>query len=884
MFKFKKVASLIASGVMMGSTVALAAAATFPAPFVGTSGNDVAIIYGTNQQGATDLVAALSIADTLNSRVVGVSATTGTSTSVSGEAISLASGSDYIYLNDELNENVQTLTKDELPTILADGTFTDDDGNDFDYEQTITVDSGATFAFSNSGNDLDDPALLIALPSGTIGATGTKVYTSTITFDEAVNLTASASEGEEMMVLGKRYTVGTATDSDTLILLGGSESTVIEIGETASVTVGEGDDAETFDVTLNGISDATTPSASITVNGETKTFTEGQTKSFASGDVDVFVKTVFRTGDNVGNVEVQVGANKLTLESGDEVKLGADEESVDGTLVTITGTVGAMTVLTVGVAAPDNDGDHMLVGDMMTDPVFGSFNVKFQSIENGPMITNKVDTSTTRGMLSIEKGGNRELLISATDASGNDANSLPFAYQNDSTDDNGERVHLFEGANMTVDDYIVLNSGDNEYFVQLKTLRITSGGATDDDVILRDLFTDTDYKKENANFSGSGQTLSIGGQSFTIVQLNATAISIRSSDFSTNQAIYPYIEVVNGEDHRFAITDKINIGEVAQAAGTSSDETKLYELPSGNIKFEYTNNSAAWTYTINGGTETTGSALEDTYTVGSVDYVFNLSHTSNSSLVVNWVAVETSQSSTGDVEYDAPALLFVEDEDKSESTTSTKNAVLLKSTDTGTYSTVSSPVFTGTSDSSSFDDTDFTGYITNFGTYVLHDSSDDNQDFASLTYPKTPMYANVFFAESDAVITGGDNGGTPGTTVGIPITDSEASSASYAGKNWIVVGGSCVNTVAADLLGVNYPTCGADWTATTNVGAGEYLIQTFEHGTGKVATLVAGFNAGDTTNAATYLRTQTGVDVTAGKKYKGTSSTTATLVTETPTA
>ena len=107
------------------------------------------------------------------------------------------------------------------------------------------------------------------------------------------------------------------------------------------------------------------------------------------------------------------------------------------------------------------------------------------------------------------------------------------------------------------------------------------------------------------------------------------------------------------------------------------------------------------------------------------------------------------------------------------------------------------------------------------------------------------------------------------TAVGVPILDSEASSAST--KNWIVVGGSCVNSVAAELLGVTYPTCGADWTTKTEVGAGEYLIETFAQGTGsKIATLVAGFNAGDTTNAATYLRTQTGdkaIDTTVGKKY-----------------
>ena len=45
---------------------------------------------------------------------------------------------------------------------------------------------------------------------------------------------------------------------------------------------------------------------------------------------------------------------------------------------------------------------------------------------------------------------------------------------------------------------------------------------------------------------------------------------------------------------------------------------------------------------------------------------------------------------------------------------------------------------------------------------------------------------------------------------------------------------------------------------------------------GKIALVVAGYEAADTVNAATYLRNQA---VDTDKEYKGTSSTTATLVT-----
>jgi hypothetical protein len=105
---------------------------------------------------------------------------------------------------------------------------------------------------------------------------------------------------------------------------------------------------------------------------------------------------------------------------------------------------------------------------------------------------------------------------------------------------------------------------------------------------------------------------------------------------------------------------------------------------------------------------------------------------------------------------------------------------------------------------------------------------------------------------------------------------SDAEVASVASNNLIVVGGSCVNSVAAQLLGGAL--CGANFEQATGAGAGSFVIETFSQSSGKVATLVAGYNAADTSNAAKYLTTQA-VDTTVGKKYVGSSATSAQLVT-----
>jgi len=876
MITFKKIASVLSSAAMLTSTVALAAAANYPAPFVQGGTADVALVWGTNAAN-TDVAGVTTITNNLNSYIIGGGSDgSGGGTSIEGKAASLASGSDLLYLNDALNANVQTITKDDLPNVLADGTFTDDDGSKFKYEQTIAVGSGATFAFENSDNDLDDPALLLDLPT----TTNSGIYTLTVTFDKAVNFTNSDSEGEQIVLFGKTYIVGTATDSEALVLLGGSDSTTIKIGETVDIKVGE----ETFNVRLDGITSDN--KATIIINGESKTFTEGQTKSYFGGDVDVFVKTValYSQDSQNGYVEIQLGADKLTFEDGSEVKEGSDDDEIDGTKVSITGGTGAMTKMQITVAAKDNDENHVLVGESFMDPVFGSVKVKFHSVTNGPELNGRNDVSKTRGMLSIEKGGNRELLIKATDASGN-TKTIPFTFQNETKDDNNKAIELWEGGTIAEDEYFILNSGNNQHFMQMTDLTLTAGGASTDDVSFKDLFTGVTYSKDNMNFSGNGQDITISGQTYTIKQVSATEVTVTSSDYATNVAVFPYLELVNGEDHRFAITDKVQVFNGVNA----TNGNKTVELPTGSVAVTFADSSTLdciVTYAVTDGssyttnTNTTAGTTTEGILVGSTDYVVNSVDSNGGNGACNAVnvtfALEATQAVDGTTAYDAPALLFVEDEDKSGATTK-KNAVILKTTDSGTYSTVLEPVFTGDSDSESFDDSDYKGFITNFGTYVLFDSSDNNQDFASLTYPKTQMYANVYVAEESASFTDGTGGsGRSGSTNIVVIPDSEI--ASVSSKNLIVVGGSCVNRVASDLLGSASPLCGSDFTAKTGVGANQFLIETFSRSEGKVATLVAGYNAGDTTNAVKYLTTQT-VDTSVGKKYIGTSATEAQLVT-----
>ncbi|MBD3253319.1 hypothetical protein GF386_06300 [Candidatus Pacearchaeota archaeon] len=850
----KKIASALASAAMFSSTIGFAAAASYPAPFVVSGSPDGAVIVGSSSAtAATDWAAAVDISTDLSDRV----SSTETTASVSGgDAKTLASGTDLLYLNDDLAENVATITDTDLSTVLADGTFTDDDGTEYDYEQTIVMgtdapdSSGSGVVFSDSDNDLDDPTILLQLSEDT----GTPAYTLTANFNEEVAFNATASEGEEIVLFGKTYTVGTATDGDTLVLLGGASETTVNVGESVTAEVG----GTSYEISLAAISTDTDPQASVSINGESKTFTEGQTKKISG--VDVYVKTVFRSGDNAGYVIVQLGSDKLTFEDGSAVMVGTDNDDIEGTAVSISGGISAMTKLEINVSASDNDVNHVLEEESFVDPVFGTISLDFVDIKNGPVLEVEEDTGVsdgTRKTLTIEKEGDRELGM-GIQVPGLDAVSVPFVYQGELADDDGKTIHIVEGNDLDDEEYFILNSGNYQYLMEMTKVSLSESSGSD--VHFKNIITGDTYNNlvDNNNdineTAGTTTTFTLDSQDFTVEAVDSDTVKIYSDDYSTNIAVYPYLGLIDNKDHLVALTDEVIVFNDATASSN-----KTVELPTGSLAVTFNDvagGDCQVGLSVTGGSSYTIDAnasadeAEDGILVGAVDYVVTANETGaddgDCDAVDVKFALEASQTADGVTEEEDPALLFVEEEDQSESTSDVKNAVLLPTIDDTSHSEATTPVFTGTYDTDSFDDADHTGYVTNFGTYVLKNTKDDDQTLTSLTYSSDQMHAEVFMSEVGASITPG-SGGTGGQVS--VFKDNEVNSVS--GKNLIVVGGSCINTVAAKILDSTVPLCGADFTAKTNAGPGQYIIKVVEspYNSEKIAMLVAGYEAADTVNA-----------------------------------
>lgn len=144
------------------------------------------------------------------------------------------------------------------------------------------------------------------------------------------------------------------------------------------------------------------------------------------------------------------------------------------------------------------------------------------------------------------------------------------------------------------------------------------------------------------------------------------------------------------------------------------------------------------------------------------------------------------------------------------------------------------------------------------GTEILWKKPSSGQNSVKLVYHGGESYGQLYITAPETSF-----GGSDGAVV--ILKDSEVANAS--GKNLVVIGGSCINSVAASVLGVASGTCGPDFTTATSVGDGQYLIATYSY-SGKLATVVAGYNAADTTAAANYLTTST-LNIAAGQKLVG---------------
>lgn len=143
------------------------------------------------------------------------------------------------------------------------------------------------------------------------------------------------------------------------------------------------------------------------------------------------------------------------------------------------------------------------------------------------------------------------------------------------------------------------------------------------------------------------------------------------------------------------------------------------------------------------------------------------------------------------------------------------------------------------------------------GIIILSTDTYGASDAVKLKVPFKDLAAKVYFGKQGSGAAAGSI--SYSSYPSIPITSSIAKldseiTATEKAKNLITVGGSCVNKVTADALGLTYPTCGVSSTIPENKGIVKVVDSPYTEGSGKVVVVVAGWEADNTRAASSVLQ------------------------------
>ena len=810
---------MAASLIITGMSAGFAAAANYPAPFVEAGVANVAIVSGSGTGvSALDAVEAGNIQANLN---LGVTSTTSTLT---GDVVQLDKSSDHLNLGNAIDGPFGATVDDGDLDLLVDGVYSAEDSDTFDYEQKITLGSFELAHFQDS--DYEDllgvsdrtPIVGMNISDGQVVMNYTLDFTDDIESD-VVGTSSGGDlddlEGSFLPLLGKSFYVsdwknGTSTELGTgkLILLDTGVKGVVKEGEVQTVTLG----TMSYDVAIDFI-DA--DSTALSVNGViTSDLSEGQTEKLADGTyVGITDVRRLEVGGEIGTVEFSLGSGKLELEHKTDIKINGD--TVQNMKTYLYHSAGSTNVDKIVIEWKANDDLFITPKSEITLPGFGG--IKFTMTE---FIRGEGEE-----MLSVKNSGKDKLQLKVPIKDG-DA-TIGLLYENTTAgwigigEESTKRLATSPQNDMV---FWVKKNGANyhSYFVA------TYAGTKDAESYLLDFSVSTDGTAKEvvvtnkvtgldlASDKKVDDTVTIGDVSFTIKNITENSQN-ESINISAGTGVN-FNTVYTAGGLKIYLPYSIGGGDPLVADSDASENGAQHNVYSGG----------GYTYATAGALNLTGDGSDDT------------------------------AASAG--HNNATWYLFADNEDKDDTLGAGAGFELRLSSDFGSGNEVEvdqlnlTGAFAATGgvqgkEAEGIGENVYEAYVYNdTAPRALHYTNGD-QDYVEIYYPKgeSESYAKVFLTSEGA--TSVPEGGA------VLVKDTEVSS--VATKNLIIVGGSCINSAAATLVGS--AACGSAWTDATGVGSGQFVVKAYPDSTltSGLAMLVAGYEAADTQLASTYVRTQT---------------------------
>jgi len=769
-FNFKKIASIVATTIMLGSTIAFAAAA-YPAPFVNSGVGDAAIVVGANAA-ATDTIAATDLGASLDESITSAS---GSTTATEGDKIKLQKSTNLFNLGENMSEFYSTLDNEQLTKVLADGVYTNDANDEYDFEQSITLGTQLQLThFLDSDFNNDKPIIGFDLADGTHILN----YTLEFTPDAVLGGTLSSTkhipnlETTDLTMLGRSYYIVKAEENSNgvkLTLLDNANTATATYGdEPMAVTVGD----KTYQVSVDFI-DAT--NTILVVDGvKTNKMVEGDVFKVGT-DSYVAVKNILYDAKESGisKVEFSIGSGKIVMENGQEVQVnGKDISDITdpGQILNAYITNSSTDVSKIVLEWNLDDDDWIAPGTELVLPGFETIKFSMTGFNQPGAESSK-----------FEADGDTKYVLKTTIKDG--SLTLPLLYMNDSitgVGGMGEKVtHQLRTFNETgrsgsTSVGTSLNESQNNYFVatwisgkdfetyayELSGIRDASGK---NETTLKNLAGGSDIV-----FSEVGKDKDRGNINF---KLDAASDDDKIANIT--------VSVTSGLVYLDRLVTKEGLQIRLPVTGQK-------DMPIGN------------------------------YSVGDTTWTTNL----------------TEEDKDGNVAYG-----------KSFTITSTVNSNDgMEPTATGS-DLVSTTALLETED----DSNNYIGYVQSpIATKVLWYKPTSGANTLDIIYPGGESSADVYISEAAVKFTGSN-------AIAV-VKDTEVDS--VKDKNLVVVGGSCINTVAAQILGSSTPLCGSAFSDKTGAGVGKYLIQVAASpvNSGKIAMLVAGYEAPDTVNAVAFVK------------------------------
>lgn len=334
----KKIVALGTGLTMLGATIFGASAAAdlsqYPNPLFIQDGKFVGNIVVGKAASTEDVLGAIELSAALQTAAVKQVAVPGLSAvySVDKEAVQIRRTGREMASFDSIRDVFgAAISESKLPTLLKDGKFEDNEGEnkeDVEYTQTLDfvngVDENVFFEFKEAEDVFDDAAGHYVWIDD-----GVDAYEYILEFDTPVDFEdAEDIENNVIEIQGNKYTITSATvDGGDLLqkleLLAGETKVWMTQGEPLTRTIS----GTEHTVILTDVDEDGTR-CGISVDGTVQWVDRGSVETINGLEVGVTdAIPVHSAGKDTDVCEVNVGATKIQLEDGNEVKI--NDESLD---------------------------------------------------------------------------------------------------------------------------------------------------------------------------------------------------------------------------------------------------------------------------------------------------------------------------------------------------------------------------------------------------------------------------------------------------------------------------------------------------------------------------------------------------------------------------